>query len=571
MNGANAANAATPASATASAPAGGVAPVSRRVMNLAYWLTQAARRFPARPALIMDRGIVTWRTLDARVDALARHLAGRGIGKGDRVLVHSKNCAAFVETMFAAFRLGAVWVPTNFRIAPDEAAYLAQASGARAVICHADFPGHARAMAEALPGLEVLLRIGPGDFGLGETAYADDAANDATDTATDAATDTATDVSQSTTPAPFRNADVEYDDPCWFFFTSGTTGRPKAGVLTHGQMGFVITNHLCDLMPGTTENDVSMAVAPLSHGAGIHLLTQVARAAATVLPPDGRFDADKLWRLVSEHRVTNMFTVPTIVKMLVEHPAVDAHDHGSLRYVIYAGAPMYREDQKRALEKLGPVLVQYFGLGEVTGNITVLPPALHRIQDDAAARVGTCGYARTAMQVSIQDEDGNEVAPGEQGEICVCGPAVFAGYYNNPEANAKAFRNGWFRTGDLGHMDAEGFVYITGRASDMYISGGSNVYPREIEEKVLAHPAVAEVAVVGVPDPTWGEVGIMVCVPRPGQAIDETAMMGWLEGCLARYKLPRRVFFWDALPRSGYGKITKTLVREALRERGCLS
>ncbi|RXN93530.1 acyl-CoA synthetase [Achromobacter aloeverae] len=547
--GSEAANAVAASTHAGGDPKGGVTPVSRRVMNLAYWLTQAARRFPDRPALILERQAVTWRTLDARVHALAAYLASQGVGKGDRVLVHSKNCVAFVETMFAAFRLGAVWVPTNFRIAPDEAAYLAQASGARAVICHAEFPDHARAMAGALPGLGVLLRIGAGDFGLGEQEYADDAA---------------------TSADRLPDADVEYDDPCWFFFTSGTTGRPKAAVLTHGQMGFVVTNHLCDLMPGTTEQDVSMAVAPLSHGAGIHLLTQVARAAATVLPPDGRFDADRIWRLVSEHRVTNMFTVPTIVKLLVEHPSVDAHDHGSLRYVIYAGAPMYREDQKRALDKLGPVLVQYFGLGEVTGNITVLPPALHRIEDDAAARVGTCGYARTGMQVCIQDEQGQAVEPGVQGEICVCGPAVFAGYYNNPEANAKAFRNGWFRTGDLGHMDAEGFLYITGRASDMYISGGSNVYPREIEEKVLEHPAVAEVAVVGVPDATWGEVGIMVCVPRPGQAIDEAAMMAWLEGRLARYKLPRRVYFWDALPRSGYGKITKKLVRDALHERGIM-
>ncbi|ARP87411.1 acyl-CoA synthetase [Bordetella genomosp. 9] len=534
--------------AAAAAPAGGVAPVSRRAMNLAHWLTQAARRFPQRPALIGPARTVTWAELDRRVSAMARWLADKGIAKGDRVLVHAKNCEALVESMFAAFRLGAVWVPTNFRITPDEAAWLAQASGARAVVCHGDFPDHAQAMAGALPGLAALLRVGPGDFGLGETEHGFD------------------DAPEASVP----DAAVEYDDPCWFFFTSGTTGRPKAAVLTHGQMTFVVTNHLCDLMPGTTEADVSLAVAPLSHGAGIHLLTQVARAAATVLPPDGRFDAEQIWRLVQEHRVTNMFTVPTIVKMLVEHPSVDRYDHQSLRYVIYAGAPMYREDQKRALARLGPVLVQYFGLGEVTGNITVLPPALHRADDDADARIGTCGFARTGMQVSIQDDDGNEVPPGVQGEICVCGPAVFAGYYNNPEANAKAFRNGWFRTGDLGHMDAEGFVYITGRASDMYISGGSNVYPREIEEKVLTHPAIAEAAVVGVPDPTWGEVGIMVCVPRPGHEIDEPAMMDWLQSRLARYKMPRRVFFWEALPRSGYGKITKKLVREALEARGCL-
>ena len=194
-----------------------------------------------------------------------------------------------------------------------------------------------------------------------------------------------------------------------------------------------------------------------------------------------------------------MFTVPTILKMLVEHPAAGRHDHSSLRSVIYAGAPMYREDQKRALAVLGPVIVQYFGLGEVTGNITVLPPALHDPEDGPNARIGTCGFERTGMQVSIQDDNGRELKPHETGEICVIGPGVFAGYYDNPEANAKAFRDGWFRTGDLGHVDEEGFVYITGRASDMYISGGSNIYPREVEEKILTHPAVGEVAVLALP------------------------------------------------------------------------
>jgi acyl-CoA synthetase (AMP-forming)/AMP-acid ligase II len=335
-------------------------------------------------------------------------------------------------------------------------------------------------------------------------------------------------------------------------------------------MAFVVTNHLCDLMPGTTQADASLVVAPLSHGAGIHQLAQVARAAKTVLLSSDRFDIDEAWATVERWRVTNMFTVPTIVKLLTEHPAVDAHDHSSLRYIIYAGAPMYREDQKHALRKLGKVLVQYFGLGEVTGNITVLPPALHEAEDTPTVKVGTCGVERTGMQVSIQDDDGRELAPFETGEICVCGPAVFAGYYNNPEANAKAFRNGWFRTGDLGHMDQEGFLYITGRSSDMYISGGSNVYPRETEEKMLTHPAIAEVAILGVPDKTWGEVGVAVCVLRPDAQLNERELLTWLESKVSRYKLPKRVFFWDELPKSGYGKITKKIVREELEARGCL-
>jgi len=290
-----------------------------------------------------------------------------------------------------------------------------------------------------------------------------------------------------------------------------------------------------------------------------------------VLLSTEKFDIDEAFRLIATHRVGNLFTVPTILKMMVEHPAVDKYDHSSLRQVIYAGAPMYREDQKTALNKLGKVIVQYFGLGEVTGNITVFPAALHEEEDGPLARIGTCGFERTGMQVSIQDDEGRELGANQSGEICVIGPAVFAVYYNNPDANAKAFRNGWFRTGDLGHMDEEGFVYITGRASDMYISGGSNIYPREVEEKILTHPAICEVAIVGVPDPFWGEVGIAVCVAREGATeVSELELATFLAAKVPRYKMPKRFFFWEALPKSGYGKVPKRLVRDELEARGLL-
>jgi fatty-acyl-CoA synthase len=530
------------------APKGGVAPSSKRVMNLAHFLRQSARRCGGEIAFAWGERTWTWAELDRRVDAAAAALAARGVAKGDRVLVQAKNGNQLFESMFACFRLGAVWVPTNFRQTPDEVAYLAKASGASAMICGHEFPDHARTTREAVPSLRFVLSIGPSPFGEDYDALLGVHDGEA---------------------APV--ADVEHDDPCWFFFTSGTTGRPKAAVLTHGQMAFVVTNHLCDLMPGTTHRDASLVVAPLSHGAGIHQLALVARGAKTVLLAGDRLDVEEAWSLVERWRVTNMFTVPTIVKRLTEHPAIDRHDHSSLRYVVYAGAPMYREDQKHALRKLGKVLVQYFGLGEVTGNITVLPPDLHDIEDRPGARIGTCGYERTGMQVSIQDETGREVKAGETGEICVCGLAVFAGYYDNPEANASAFRDGWFRTGDLGRMDEQGFLFITGRSSDMYISGGSNVYPRETEEKVLAHPAVAEVAIVGVPDQTWGEVGVAVCVLKPGVQLNEPELLAWLEPKAARYKLPKRVFFWDELPKSDYGKIAKKTVRAELEARGCLS
>ncbi|WP_449409795.1 acyl-CoA synthetase [Methylobacterium komagatae] len=531
----------------AAAPRGGVAPCTRRVMNLAHTLRKNGRRLRDGLGLVQAGRSWTWADLDARVDAMAAALAQRGVVKGDRVLVQSRNGNQLFESMFVCFRLGAVWVPTNYRQTPAEVAYLAKASGARALICGNVFPEHAAAIRAECPVIDIVVEIGGESFGEDYDRLVAEYAGQA---------------------APV--ADVEHDDPCWFFFTSGTTGRPKAAVLTHGQMGFVITNHLCDLMPGTKEGDTSLVVAPLSHGAGIHQLAQVAAGATTVLTAGDRLDPEEVWSLVAEWHIANMFTVPTIVKLLIEHPAVDRHDHSSLRHVIYAGAPMYREDQKRALKALGPVLVQYFGLGEVTGNITVLPPRLHAAEDGPEVKVGTCGFERTGMQVDIQATDGRSLPAGETGEICVCGPAVFAGYYDNPKANEDSFRNGWFRTGDLGHLDPQGFLFITGRASDMYISGGSNVYPRETEEKLLKHPAIAEVAILGVPDPTWGEVGVAVCVVRPGETVEEAALLAWLSGEVARYKLPKRVFIWDELPKSGYGKITKRAIREGLEARGCL-
>jgi len=516
-----------------------------RVMNLGRLLSDTARRLPERPSLVWGERSWTWAETSARVDALVAALRRRGLGKGDPILVQAKNSNQMFESLWATFALGGIWVPTNYRLTPGEVAYLATSSGAKAMLCDDAFAQHADAVKQASSSLRLSVTIGnPRD---NEVSYEDLVAEGG---------------GEAVEPA-----EVGYDDPCWFFYTSGTTGRPKAAVLTHGQLAFVTNNHLADLMPGTTAEDTSLVVAPLSHGAGVHALSQVARGAKSVLPDGEKFDEAEIWRLVERHRVTNMFTVPTILTRMVRHPAVARCDHASLRYVIYAGAPMYRADQKEALEKLGKVIVQYYGLGEVTGNITVLPRELHSL-DDEAMPVGSCGYARTGMEIAIKDAEGKRLPAGEQGEICVRGPAVFAGYHDNPEANAKALKDGWFHTGDLGRLDERGFLYITGRASDMYISGGSNVYPREAEEVLLTHPAVAEVAVLGVPDPEWGETGVAVIVLAEGESATAEELLVFLKDKLARYKQPRRVFFWDALPKSGYGKVPKHLIRQQLYERG---
>lgn len=529
-----------------SGPLGAQRPFSTRVMNLATLLTQSARRLPEETALVMGDRRWTWRELEARAEALACALQERfGLRKGERVMVQSQNSMEMFQAMFAVWRAGGIWVPANFRQTPEEVVYLTQASGARLLLCDAAFPAHAAACRAECPELAHVIALGAADFG-----------------------PSVGDLTQEHLGRSFPALAVDRDDPCWFFFTSGTTGRPKASILTHGQMAFVTTNHLADLMPGLTPEDASLVVAPLSHGAGVHQLTQVARGVKTILLSGEKLDPAEVWDLVRAWRVSTLFTVPTILKLLVEHPAAAQAETESLRYVIYAGSPMYRVDQQKALKLLGPKIVQYFGLGECTGAITVLPAHLHEAEDGPTARIGTCGYARTGIEVQIQNAAGEELPPGETGEICVIGPAVFAGYYENPEANAKSFRQGWFRTGDLGHMDAEGFIYITGRESDMYISGGSNVYPREIEEKILAHPAIAEVAVLGMPDPLWGEVGWAVCVAKPGACADEADLAAYLEGKVSRYKSPKRFIFWEALPKSAYGKITKKMIREELQKRG---
>ena len=514
-----------------------------RVMNLGHFLTQAAQRHGDHPALIRGDEVRSYRQMNSRADAMAHALRAKGIGKGDRVLIHSANELDYAESMYAVWKAGGVIVPTNFRLGPEDIARMGQVASAKAFIGHARFPEHidaVRATGLIDPSCEIIIGR---DYGELVDAHLDD--------------------------GPFRAELADYNDPAWFFFTSGTTGHPKMAVLTHGQLAFVFNNHAADLMPGLTQRDMSLVIAPLSHAAGLHLFIQVTRGATNVFMPGDGLDPADAWALIEQHKVTNFFAVPTIIKRLVEHDAASRHDVSSLRHVIYAGAPMYRADQKKALEAMGQVLVQYFGMGEVTGAIAYLPADEHHL-DDTKMRVGSCGFARMGMELAVLGSDGNELSTHETGVIAVRGPAVCAGYIGNDEANAEAFVNGWFITGDVGHMDEGGYLYITGRKSDMYISGGSNIYPREIEEKLLEHPAIAEVAIVGVPDAQWGEVGAAAFVKESGADLDESALRAWIEESLPRYKHPRYILFWDELPKSGYGKIEKKTVRARMLESGAV-
>ncbi|WP_260432581.1 AMP-binding protein [Burkholderia sp. Bp9140] len=517
----------------------------RLTANLASLLENSATRFPKNIAIACGSGTITWAEFNSRVDALSAALVRRyEIKKGDTILVQSRNCVEMLETMFACFRVGAVFTAVNFRLTPMEVAYQARVSRAIGFMHGAEFFSHVESARLETEGLRFALSWAGGLENSGSDQYEEVLAHFA---------------GEAVLPAA-----VNYDDLCWIMFTSGSTGRPKAATMTHGQMAFAINNQLCDLMPSMTADDASLVLAPLSHGAGVHFLVQVARGVKSVLPESGRVDPEEVFSLIARWKITNMFTVPTILKRLVDYEGLSRHDHSSLRYVVYAGAPMYDSDREKALRLLGPVLVQYYGLAEVAGTISFLPPEWHL---ESRTRSATAGFVRTGMDVEIHDEEGHKVEPGEVGEICVIGPAVFEGYFDDQLATEKCFKNGWFHTGDLGYLDSDGFLFITGRKSDMYISGGSNVYPREIEEQILAHPLVSEVAVVGVPDEEWGEIGIAVCVLKnEGDEASCPDLDAWLNGRIASYKKPRHYFFWKDLPKSGYGKVTKDLVRKAIVE-----
>jgi fatty-acyl-CoA synthase len=513
--------------------------IPRGTSNLSTLLRQTAARLPDDVALVRGGTAWTWAELDARVDALAAAYLDAGITSGDAVMVHAPNSRDYLTALFATWRTGAVVTPTNCKLTPEDLVKLAEVVRPALLVLEEGADGHAAGLAP-VPVWTI----------------SDDPRSDA-----------APHVSRMIekhlgTRVP--DAVVMTGDPAWFFFTSGSSGRPKAAVLTHDHLGFIVNNHIADLMPGLSSDDGTLVLAPLSHGAGIHVLSHVARGARIVLMPGASLDVAEAWSLIAQHRISTMFTVPTILNRLV-HAVEHDTDISSLRYVIYAGAPITRQDQRRAFDVLGPVIEQYYGLAEVTGAITVLPPALH---GDVPTYEGivTAGYPRTSMTITIRDEADRPLPAGERGEICVVGPAVFAGYLDNDEANTRAFRNGWFHTGDLGVLDDAGRLYITGRASDMFISGGSNIDPREVEEKLLAHPQVQAVGVVGAPDPDWGEVGYAVVVADEGLTADE--LLAWCRDHMARYKVPKLVHLVDQLPTTAYGKVTTPVLRELLVRAG---
>jgi long-chain acyl-CoA synthetase len=357
-------------------------------------------------------------------------------------------------------------------------------------------------------------------------------------------------------------------DLAWLFYTSGTTGKPKGAMLSHRNLAQMTFSYLADVDRVEREGRLLHA-APLSHGSGLYNFTHLVRGAAQVVPESGGFDPAEILELLAFHDRVSFFAAPTMVKRLVEAAAYSRGARGEpapgLQTIVYGGGPMYLADLRAALDTFGNRLAQIYGQGESPMTITALTKAHHA--DGAhpryAERLMSVGVPHSVVEVAIRDAGGRDVEAGEVGEICVRGDVVMSGYWRNPEGTAAALRDGWLWTGDLGSFDADGFLTLKDRSKDLIVSGGSNIYPREVEEVLLAHPSVAEASVVGRPDREWGEVVVAFVVPR-GAAPAAAELDRLCLEHIARFKRPREYRFVERLPKNNYGKVVKTELRAAL-------
>jgi long-chain acyl-CoA synthetase len=474
-------------------------------MNIAHLLHESARRLPGQPALAMGGNVLfSYEGLSRRVSRLAAGITDKfNLGAGDRVALAMKNCPQYWELLFACWHAGLVAVPMNAKLHTKEIEYILGNSGARAVF------------------------FDPGEFA---------------------------DIQGEPRPP----AAVSPDEPAWLFYTSGTTGVPKGAMLTHRNLLFMTQAYFSDIDKLGT-GDAILHAAPLSHGSGLYGLPHFAAGAVNVIPESGGFDADEIFGLLERWPNASFFAAPTMIVRLLASPA--ARTPATLKTIVYGGAPMYVADCLRAIDLFGPRLYNLYGQGESPMTITGLPQIFHAAREN----LETCGRARTGVEVAVVDADDKPLPPGETGEIVTRSDCVMAGYWGNQAATAQALRGGWLHTGDVGSMDGLGFLTLRDRSKDMIISGGSNIYPREIEEVLLRHPGIAECSVIGRPHPEWGEeVVAFVVIKKEFKEVKTRELDDICLSNIARFKRPREYRFVDALPKNNYGKVLKTELRKHL-------
>ncbi len=509
-------------------------------MNVGKLLTKSAQTFPDNLALMHGLKRLTYAQFNSRANRLVNALRRLGIKQGDNVAVLQYNYPETLESIFACFKAGCGAVPINFRLHPNEFAFIIDHSEARAVILSPEFNGAITDIRERIPRARRLITLSGAGGPLLDYEELISAESDR-----------------------WEDAEVKPDDLAWLFYTSGTTGKPKGAMLTHRNLLAMAMNFFSDICPLGPE-DAALHAAPLSHGSGLYALPNIAKGAANIIPESKSFDPELVFKTIQEYRITNVWAAPTMVKLLVESPALDRYDLSSLKSLIYGGGPMYVEDLKEAIGKLGHCLVQLYGQGESPMTITYLPHRDHVIEGtpEQMRRLSSAGIQRTDVEVKIFDPDDNELPPREVGEVVTRSDIVMKGYWREPEVTAETLRGGWLHTGDVGYMDEGGYLFIMDRSKDMIISAGENIYPREIEEVIIQHPAVREVAVIGVPDPTWGEAVKAVVSLVPGKSAREEDLITFCKDNIASYKKPKSIDFMDELPKNNYGKIMKRELRE---------
>jgi acyl-CoA synthetase (AMP-forming)/AMP-acid ligase II len=505
-------------------------------VNLAALLFDVARRQPEAPAVTGDAHAWSYREFARRISSLAGGLAARGLQTGDRVMLCMENCAEFLELMFACWTAGLCAVPVNARLHVREVGHIAGDSGARLLVAT---PSLAHGLAPLEHSVESLSSI----ISTRSTEYA----------------------ALLEQGAPMRPADMAATDRAWLFYTSGTTGRPKGAVLSHRNLLFMSHCYYADI-DMLEERDTNLHAGPLSHGAGLYALPHLLRGGHQVVL--SHFEVDAILEALQRYSRVSLFAAPTMLTRLVHAPTISTADLRNLRTIFYGGGPMYVADLERALRLFGPRLYQLYGQGESPMTITGLDKRLHveRTHPRWHDRLGSCGVPRTGVLVKVADDRDRELPSGEVGEVVTRSDCVMEGYWNNRAATEETLRGGWLHTGDLGSLDEDGFLTLRDRSKDMIISGGSNIYPREIEEVLLRHPDLVEASVVGRPHPEWGEEVVAFVVPRPGAEIAPAALDRLCLDHIARFKRPRDYRFVDALPKNNYGKVLKTELRRLLTE-----